>query len=112
MRDSEPHQTLYVLSGEEFKSYVTPSSFAQNGFTAFTAFASYNPPGINVPFLNYLGNIRARIGHGPTVRVGGNTQEYTELFLTSFPNHEIINKTLEITPNSPVSRLSRFYDSV
>jgi len=65
-----------------------------------------------VPFLNYLGNIRARIGHGPTVRVGGNTQEFTELFLDSFPNHEIINKTLETTPNSPVSHLPQFHDSV
>lgn len=61
--------------------------------------------GINVPFLNYLANIHARIGSPPIVRVGGNSQENTQLYLTPFPNSEVINKTLESTVQTPV-RLS------
>ena len=53
--------------------------------------------GINVPFLNYLANLRVRTSSGPVVRVGGNSQEWTQLFLTMFSNQQIINKT--IVPN-------------
>lgn len=60
-------------------------------------------PGINVPFLNMLSNIRARAGAGPIVRVGGNSQENTQLFLTPFESEEIINKTILTTPTNPVS---------
>lgn len=62
--------------------------------------------GINVPFLNYLSNIRARIGQGPIIRVGGNSQENTQLYMTQFPDKEIINKTVENTPTNPVGPIS------
>jgi hypothetical protein len=83
----------------------------QDFFSSLVAFTPFHPKGINVPFLNYLSNIRARIGHGPTVRVGGNSQENTQLYLSEFPNHEIINKTLETTPTTPVSRFSQIVEA-
>ena len=50
---------------------------------------------LNVPFLNYLQGIRSRAGAGPVVRVGGNSQESTELFFQTFePRHEFLNKTV------------------
>lgn len=58
--------------------------------------------GLNVPFLNYVSNIRARIGQGMTIRVGGNSQENMELFFTPFDDYEIINKTLENSATDPV----------
>lgn len=59
--------------------------------------------GLNVPFLNYIASLRSRMGSGPTIRVGGNSQEHTELFTTPFnDNYEIINKTLNTNPLSPV----------
>ncbi|KAF9506580.1 glycoside hydrolase family 79 protein [Hydnum rufescens UP504] len=57
-----------------------------------------NSSRVNVPFLNYLANLRVRTGSGAVVRVGGNSQEWTQLFFTMFPNQEIINKT--IVPNT------------
>lgn len=73
-------------------------------------FILYDPVGrnsskINVPFLNYVSNIRARIGHGMTIRVGGNSQEHTGLYMTPFPDYEIINKTVESTTADPVGLL-------
>lgn len=43
------------------------------------------------------------MGAGPTIRVGGNSQEHTELFYEAFDDHyEITNKTLNTNPLSPV----------
>ncbi|KAF8324445.1 uncharacterized protein EI90DRAFT_2934654 [Cantharellus anzutake] len=67
---------------------------------------------INVPFLNYLQGIRSRAGAGPVVRVGGNSQESTEIFLETFqPHHEFLNKTVipgTITPEVNIA-LDLFY---
>ncbi|KAF8316086.1 hypothetical protein DL93DRAFT_2056676, partial [Clavulina sp. PMI_390] len=58
---------------------------------------------LHVPFLNYINNLKARAGAGPTIRVGGNTQELTELFFEPFDTHyEIINKTTIVDTVSPV----------
>ena len=37
-------------------------------------------------FLNYLANIRTRAGAGPIVRVGGNTQDSSTLFVDGLPD--------------------------
>lgn len=59
--------------------------------------------GLNVPFLNYLANLKARTGQGVNVRVGGNTQELTKLFFEPFnKNFEIINKTVIVDSLAPV----------
>ncbi|KAF8320741.1 hypothetical protein DL93DRAFT_1730126 [Clavulina sp. PMI_390] len=61
-----------------------------------------NSTRLNVPFLNYLATLRSRMGMSPLVRVGGNSQEHTELFYEPFNSHmEITNKTLNQDPNSP-----------
>ncbi len=39
------------------------------------------PTNLKVPFLNYMANIRTRAGQGAIVRVGGNSQEGSTLFL-------------------------------
>jgi hypothetical protein len=41
---------------------------------------------LKVPFLNYLANIRTRAGQGAIVRVGGNSQEGSTLFLEGMTN--------------------------
>jgi len=43
-------------------------------------------------FLNYLANIQNRAGTGPVVRVGGNTQDSSTLYLDSFPDGDNIEK--------------------
>jgi hypothetical protein len=43
-------------------------------------------------FLNYLANIQNRAGRGPVVRVGGNTQDSSTLYLDSFANGDNIEK--------------------
>lgn len=44
------------------------------------------------------------MGQGPIIRVGGNSQEHTELYDTPFDDHyEITNKTLNTNPLAPVS---------
>ena len=46
------------------------------------------------------------MGAGPVIRVGGNSQEHTEFFTTPFDDKfEIINKTLNTNPLSPVCYL-------
>ncbi len=77
---------------------------------------------LNVPFLNYLQGIRSRAGMGPVVRVGGNSQESTELFFQTFePTHEFTNKTVvagTVTPEVNIaldlyyamSNISKFLD--
>ncbi|KAF8316072.1 hypothetical protein DL93DRAFT_2193867 [Clavulina sp. PMI_390] len=65
-------------------------------------FLARNSTRLHVPFLNYINNIKARAGAGPTIRVGGNTQELTELFFTPFNSHyEIIDKTVLVNTRSP-----------
>lgn len=46
-------------------------------------------------FLNYLANIRNRAGDGPIVRVGGNTQDSSTLYLDGFSNGDSIEKIKE-----------------
>lgn len=59
--------------------------------------------GLNVPFLNYVANLKARAGGGINIRVGGNSQENTEFFFEPFNTHyEIINKTEIVNQLSPV----------
>ncbi|KAG8947618.1 hypothetical protein FRC04_010552 [Tulasnella sp. 424] len=48
------------------------------------AVLGYNSTVLNPPFLNYLANIKERAGHGPTVRVGGNSQDESAMFPTTF----------------------------
>lgn len=43
-------------------------------------------------FLNYMANIQTRAGRGPVVRVGGNTQDSSTLYLDSFPGGDNIEK--------------------
>jgi len=43
-------------------------------------------------FLNYLANIQNRAGRGPVVRVGGNTQDSSTLYLDSFEGGDNIQK--------------------
>ncbi|EJU00547.1 hypothetical protein DACRYDRAFT_108615 [Dacryopinax primogenitus] len=47
---------------------------------------------LNVPFLNYLNNIRLRAGAGPIVRVGGNSQETETLFVDGLPDGSELDK--------------------
>lgn len=62
---------------------------------------------LNVPFLNYLGGIRSRAGMGAQVRVGGNSQETSLLYMDGFPNHEVINKTHNPDSTNPVRNTLR-----
>lgn len=43
-------------------------------------------------FLNYMANIRDRAGAGPIIRVGGNTQDSSTLYVDGLPNGETIEK--------------------
>lgn len=43
-------------------------------------------------FLNYLGNIHQRAGVGPQVRVGGNSQEGSSIFVEGTSNGRLIEK--------------------
>ena len=62
-----------------------------------------NFSGLKVPFLNYISNLKARSGQAVQVRVGGNTQELTELYFTPFnANYEVINKTTIENTLAPV----------
>lgn len=46
------------------------------------------------------------MGTAPIIRIGGNSQEHTQLFDTPFNDkYELINKTLNENPLSPVSLL-------
>ena len=45
-------------------------------------------------FLNYLANIEQRAGQGPIVRIGGNTQDSSTLFLDQFEGDKIIEKAV------------------
>ncbi|EJU00548.1 hypothetical protein DACRYDRAFT_23005 [Dacryopinax primogenitus] len=47
---------------------------------------------LNIPFLNYLNNIRLRAGAGPIVRVGGNSQETETLFVDGLPDGAELDK--------------------
>ncbi|KZO91654.1 glycoside hydrolase family 79 protein [Calocera viscosa TUFC12733] len=47
---------------------------------------------LNVPFLNYLNNIRLRAGAGPILRVGGNSQETETLFVSGLPDGAELDK--------------------
>lgn len=46
-------------------------------------------------FLNYLANIKNRAGDGPIVRVGGNTQDSSTLYVDGFANGDSIEKIKE-----------------
>lgn len=48
------------------------------------AILGYNSTVLNPPLLNYLANLKERAGHGPTVRVGGNSQDESAMFDTTF----------------------------
>jgi hypothetical protein len=53
---------------------------------------------IQVPFLNALGNMKARVDQGAVVRVGGNSQERSLLYPNNgFGNFRAINKTKDPT---------------
>jgi len=43
-------------------------------------------------FLNYLANIQQRSGVGPQVRVGGNSQEGSSIFVEGTSNGRLIEK--------------------
>ncbi|KAG8865303.1 hypothetical protein FRB96_000193 [Tulasnella sp. 330] len=38
------------------------------------------------PFLNYIANLKERIGFGPSIRVGGNTQDQSTMYDYTFPD--------------------------
>lgn len=51
-----------------------------------------SPAALKPIFLNYMANIRNRAGAGPLVRVGGNTQESSSMFLSGTSNGEAVEK--------------------
>ncbi|WVF70633.1 hypothetical protein IAT40_005426 [Kwoniella sp. CBS 6097] len=47
---------------------------------------------LKVPFLNYMANIQNRAGVGALIRVGGNSQEGSTIFVEELPDGGILNK--------------------
>lgn len=59
-------------------------------------------------FLNYLANIQQRSGVGPQVRVGGNSQEGSSIFVEGTSNGRLIEKIkVSDYPVSPLLSLRR-----
>lgn len=50
------------------------------------------PGNMRPNFLNYMANIQRRAGRGPLVRVGGNTQDSSTLFVKGLPDGASVNK--------------------
>jgi hypothetical protein len=61
-------------------------------------------------FLNYLANIQHRSGVGPQVRVGGNSQEGSSIFVEGTANGRIIEK-IKVS-DYPVSILAMYNQSL
>ncbi|WRT64397.1 uncharacterized protein IL334_001329 [Kwoniella shivajii] len=47
---------------------------------------------MKVPFLNYMANIQNRAGSGPIIRVGGNSQEGSSIFVGGLEDGAILDK--------------------
>ncbi|WWC58858.1 uncharacterized protein I303_101403 [Kwoniella dejecticola CBS 10117] len=47
---------------------------------------------MKVPFLNYMANIQNRAGVGPIIRVGGNSQEGSSLFVDGLQDGAVLDK--------------------
>ncbi|GMK54139.1 hypothetical protein CspeluHIS016_0107250 [Cutaneotrichosporon spelunceum] len=68
------------------------------------AIMGMTPSRLKPVFLNYMANIRNRAGAGPVIRVGGNTQEKSTLFINGLPGGGTMQKIKEsLTPtNTPI----------
>lgn len=51
-----------------------------------------SPTNLKPTFLNYLANIQTRIGEGALIRVGGNTQDSSTLFVDGLPGGASVSK--------------------
>ncbi|KAK8866161.1 hypothetical protein IAR55_001312 [Kwoniella newhampshirensis] len=51
-----------------------------------------SPANLKVPFLNYMANIQTRAGAGPIIRVGGNSQEDSTIFVDGLEDAAILDK--------------------
>ncbi|CAK9784638.1 hypothetical protein CC85DRAFT_325945 [Cutaneotrichosporon oleaginosum] len=66
-----------------------------------TSVMGLSPQRIKPSFLNYMANIRNRAGVGPIIRVGGNTQDRSSLFVNGLPEGGSLQKVKDNSPNMP-----------
>ncbi|BEJ01656.1 hypothetical protein CcaverHIS631_0603380 [Cutaneotrichosporon cavernicola] len=67
------------------------------------AIMGVSPTRLKPVFLNYMANVRNRAGAGPVIRVGGNTQEKSTLFVNGLPEGGILQKIKEALSLSPTN---------
>ncbi len=69
-----------------------------------TSLLGLTPQRLKPVFLNYMANIRNRAGVGPIIRIGGNTQEKSTIFVDGLPDGGSLQKIKEeLTPtNTPI----------